>query len=95
METGKRIQIKATSTKNDCTSFGPHSEWDELYFLDFSSEDGNCKIYLIDSKTIYEHAVNKNQIFTQQQEQGRRPRLSIIQKIIQPNNLQPISNYQL
>lgn len=34
-KTGKRIQIKASSIASDLTSFGPRSEWDELFFLDF------------------------------------------------------------
>jgi hypothetical protein len=34
--TGERIQIKASSIDEDLTSFGPRSEWDTLYFLDFS-----------------------------------------------------------
>jgi len=89
-DTGKRIQIKATSIKSDLTSFGPRSEWDELYFLDFSAEDCSFKVYNIKKEWIYSHQVNKIQSFQQQQEEKRRPRFSIIEKIIKPNNLKPI-----
>ena len=89
-KTGKRIQIKATSIKSDLTSFGPRSEWDELYFLDFSNGDGSFKIYRIDPNWIYNHKVNKNQTFAEQQSQARRPRFSIIKNIIKPGSLKPL-----
>lgn len=90
LSTGKRIQIKASSVAFDLTSFGPRSEWDELYFLDFSAGDGSFKIYKIVADWIYKHKVNANQTFEEQQKQGRRPRFSIIYNIINPKNLDPI-----
>jgi len=87
---GKRIQIKASSVASDLTSFGPRSEWDELYFLDFSAGDGSFKVYKIEQKWIYDHKVNKGQTFKQQQDQARRPRFSIVDKIIKIRNLKPI-----
>src|SRR3989344_2658054 len=75
--TGKRIQIKASSVASDLTSFGPRSEWDELYFLDFSAGDGSFKVYEIKPDWIYKHKVNKSQTFEEQQKQNRRPRFSI------------------
>lgn len=89
-KTGSRIQIKATSVESDLTSFGPKSEWDELFFLDFSAGNGVFKAYKIEPDWIYGHNVNKTQTFQQQQEQGRRPRFSIIENIIKPKNLQPV-----
>jgi len=89
-KTGKRIQVKATSIKSDLTSFGPRSEWDELYFLDFSAEDGSFKAYKIEQEWIYNHQVNKNQSFQQQQKEKRRPRFSITEQIIKPKNLKPV-----
>ena len=88
--TGSRIQIKASSVPLDLTSFGPKSEWDELYFLDFSKGDGSFKVYKIEQDWIYKHMVNKTQSFQQQQEQARRPRFSIMENIIQKRNLKPI-----
>jgi len=88
-KTGSRIQIKATSITSDLTSFGPRSEWDELYFLDFSKGDGSFKAYKIEPDWIYKHKVNKKQTFEQQQSQSRRPRFSIIDNIIKPRKLKP------
>ncbi|MCR4326996.1 MAG: Bsp6I family type II restriction endonuclease [Nanoarchaeota archaeon] len=88
--TGKRIQIKASSVESDLTSFGPKSEWDELFFLDFSKSDGSFKVYKIEPSWIYKHKVNKSQTFQQQQKQSRRPRFSIIENIIKPRKLQPV-----
>jgi hypothetical protein len=90
-KTGIRIQIKATSIDSDLTSFGPRSEWDELYFLDFSAGDGSFKVYKIEADWIYKYQVNKNQTFAQQQAEKRRPRFSIIEGIIKPRKLKPIA----
>ncbi len=62
-KTGSRIQIKASSVGNDLTSFGPRSEWDELFFLDFSKGDGSFKAFKIKPEWIYKHKVNKKQTF--------------------------------
>lgn len=97
-ETEKRIQVKASSVEEDTTSFGPNSKWDELYFVDFYKEgkwEGDYDIYLIPNQFIYEHNVNKNQTFTQQQSQTRRPRFSIKKAIILTNNLKPLKTYKL
>jgi hypothetical protein len=88
-KTGERIQIKATSVKSDLTSFGPRSEWDSLFFLDFSTGNGSFKVYKIEQDWIYNHQVNKLQTFRQQQEQSRRPRFSIIDNIIKVRGLKP------
>ncbi len=58
---GKGIQIKATSVPKDITSFGPHSIWDELYFLDFYKSgnfNGEFDVYLIPNNLIYNFKVN-------------------------------------
>ena len=90
IKTGSRIQIKASSVASDLTSFGPRSEWDELFFLDFSNGDGSFKIYKIEPDWIYKHQVNKKQTFEQQQAENRRPRFSIIEEIIKPKKLKPV-----
>ena len=46
----KRIQVKACSVLPDLTSFGPNSQWDEIYFVDFYRQgkwDGTFDIYQI------------------------------------------------
>jgi hypothetical protein len=95
IKTGSRIQIKASSVVSDLTSFGPKSEWDELFFLDFSKGDGSFKVFKIEPDWIYKHMVNKNQTFQQQQEQARRPRFSITENIIKPRTLKPIQVFYL
>ena len=89
-KTGLRIQVKASSIDDDLTSFGPRSEWDELFFLDFSEGDGSFKVFKIEKDWIYKHMVNKNQSFEQQQAQSRRPRFSITENIIKTRGLKPV-----
>lgn len=96
MKRKKRIQIKACSVLPDLTSFGPRSEWDEIYFLDFYRKgewDGSFDIYLIPNDLIYNHKVNSTQTLKQQQELDRRPRFSIYKELIVPNGIKPIKTY--
>ncbi len=89
----KRIQVKACSVIPDLTSFGPKSEWDEIYFMDFYVDgkwDGTFHIYLIDNYSIYNHKVNSKQTLKEQQSQGKRPRFSIYTEIIKKNSLKPV-----
>ena len=93
LKNGKAEQIKACSVKGDLTSFGPKSEWDDLYFLDFYREgkmDGSFDIYLIPSKLIYSQIMNKGkkETFRDQQKQGRRPRFSL-KTLIKDKNIKP------
>lgn len=93
------IQIKSASIEDDCTSFGPTSTWDELYFMDFApngSVDGKIDFYKIDVdvKDIILNA-RKGETFADQQAQGRRPRFSIKQKIIKEYGLKPIKSIDL
>ena len=86
-------QIKACSVESDLSSFGPRSQWDKIYFLDFYNGgklDGTFNIYELPSEIIYKVKVNKTETFKDQQEQKRRPRFSITDKIIKPYNLEPI-----
>lgn len=99
-KTGEGIQIKSASIPNDCTSFGPESTWDKLYFVDFAPNgyiDGNVWFYEIESDSIYDLVLNesKHETFKQQQLQGRRPRFSIKNRIIKENNLKPIKKINL
>jgi len=93
-----RIQIKGCSVVPDLTSFGPTSVWDEIYFMDFYTNgewNGEIHIYKINNDLIYSQKVNKSQTFREQQEQGRRPRFSIYDKIIQKEKLSPIKEINL
>lgn len=92
-----RIQVKASSTKSDLTSFGPNSEWDDLYFMDFynkGSFDGTVDIYKLPSN-IDNILVASGVTFKQRKAEGKRPRFSIIQKIINENNIRPIKTFKL
>ena len=97
-KTNARIQIKATSVADDLTSFGPKSVWDELYFMDFFSNnkyDGSFTIYLIPNDADYNFKINKEQTFKDQQKEGRRPRFHIKKDLIKPLGLKPIGSYNL
>lgn len=94
------VQVKSASITNDCTSFGPTSTWDLLYFADFvpnGSIDGEIWFYKIEDDWVYPLVLNakKNETFKMQQEQGRRPRFSIQSAIIRPRDLQPVKKINL
>lgn len=96
---GAGIQIKSASIKNDCTSFGPTSTWDRLYFMDFAPEGevtGHIDIYEIndDFKDLVLN-YRKGETFADQQRQGRRPRFSIKKEIIEKKGLEPIETIYL
>lgn len=93
LKKGHAEQIKACSVERDLSSFGPTSKWDKIYFLDFYNKgklDGAFNIYEIPSKIIYKVKVNKKETFKDQQLQKRRPRFSIMDKIIKPRKLKPM-----
>jgi hypothetical protein len=98
VKTGKRIQVKACSVSEDLTSFGPKTQWDELYFVHFlptNKYDGSYEIYLINNNDIYNQKVNKTQTMRDVQLKGKRPRFSIIKEIIRKKNLKPIQSGKL
>ncbi len=95
INTGKRIQIKASSIHYDLTSFGPRSEYDDLYFLDFSRLDGSFDVYKIKPDWVYNHKVNATQTFKDQQAEGKRPRFGIMKNIIEQKRLRPIKTFSL
>lgn len=96
--TNKRIQIKSCSVLPDLTSFGPNSQWDEIYFQDFYRDgnwDGTVDVYLIPNDLIYNQKVNAKQTLREMQLEGKRPRFSIKTSIIDEHNLQPVLTYKL
>lgn len=98
--TGEGVQVKSASIPNDCTSFGPTSTWDVLYFADFAPNgyvDGIVKFYKIEDNDVYNLVLNagKGETFRDQQKQGRRPRFSIQSAIIKPKKLQPVKTISL
>jgi hypothetical protein len=98
VKTKKRIQIKSCSVLPDLTSFGPNSQWDEIYFQDFYKEgnwDGSVDVYLIPNKYIYNQKVNSRQTLKEMQLEGKRPRFSIKTSIIDKYKLVPRYTYKL
>lgn len=102
--TNKRIQLKGASSYGP-SSFGPRSQYDELYlifFRDIADEkinkikkkkySGKYEIYKLDPDIFPDIIVNKgkNETFADQQKADRRPRFSIPNEIIDPQGLEPI-----
>ncbi len=89
----RRIQVKSCSVEYDLTSFGPKSVWDDIYFVHLfpnGSYDGSYKIYKIENDLIYNHKVNANHTFADQQKLNRRPRFSLMKELIIPRGIEPI-----
>ena len=98
-KTNEGIQIKSCSIEDDCTSFGPKSTQDRIYFMKFhpNSKNGKVEIYDITDYPPYDFVLNheKNETFLDQQLMGRRPRFSVQKLIIDANNLKPIKTVYL
>lgn len=93
------IQIKSGSIEEDCSSFGPTSTWDEIYYVDFAPNgfvDGKVDFYKldIDFSGLVLNA-KKGETFRDQQLQGRRPRFSIKRQIIKVHNTKPVLSIDL
>ena len=92
-KTEKRVQIKGSSSEGP-SQFGPRSEQDIYYFIDFFCEkkiDGKYKIYEITNSQIDNTMVNKKETVQQKARiSGQRPRFDIRAKIVIPLKLEPI-----
>ena len=93
---GKLIQLKGCSTAKGKTagptSFGPRSEFDELVFMHLDCETDTAYFYLLDAETYKDWKVNRNETIADQQAQGRRPRVTILPKIVE-SDIKPILVY--
>lgn len=86
---GETYQIKAVSTLNENeiggpTSFGPKSEYDKLILMHFICNTDEVRFYIFDDN-IQNIKVNKNETFEEQCLKGRRPRFSLLEKILDLN----------
>lgn len=93
---GHMVEIKATSNYyEDTTSFSPSHIFDILIFGRLDYDKDILYIYNLNltSDTIRNVYVSKTQTLGQQQDQGRRPRFSVIDKIINVYGLQPIAAF--
>ena len=99
LDTHAGIQIKSASIPNDCTSFGPTSTWDEIYYVDFAPNgyvDGKVTFYKVDvdfSNLILN--AKKGETFKDQQLQGRRPRFSMKNQLIKAYGIPPVLTIDL
>ena len=104
LKTKKRIQLKGASSYAP-SSFGPASQYDEIYCLFFrtiadekvkrkknKTYSGKYEIYKLNPNDFPPIICNKkkNETFLDQQKAGRRPRFSIPKVLIDPHNLKPI-----
>lgn len=90
--TGEHIEMKATSNfDSDLTSFGPTTVFDKLYFLRLKQTTNELYIYDmgLNSQTLGQVQANLTETVADQQAQGRRPRLRIIETIIEPEGMLP------
>lgn len=99
LKTHRGIQVKSGSIEYDCTSFGPTSTWDDIYYVDFAPNgvvDGKVVFYKldIDFSDLVLNA-KKGETFRDQQLQGRRPRFSIKRQLIKQYNIEPILTIDL
>ena len=82
----------------DLTSFGPNSQWDRIFFVDFYREglwDATFDIYEIATEDIYNFPVNATQTMADQKAQGRRPRFSIFSGLILKNKYISKETYKI
>lgn len=95
---GEIIEAKATSNWNrDLTSFSPSESFDLLYFIRLNQREDKVYFYntKINSNELKKIQVSKTQTLGQQQDQGKRPRFSVIKQIIESNNLEPVAAVDL
>ena len=87
------IEIKGSSADKTSApnSFSPSEHFDDLVFVRLEKYDDILKIYRlgINSEDLKHIQVSKTQTVEDQQKQGRRPRFSIQDKIIEERGLQP------
>ena len=111
--TNETVQIKASVGVNedgvrehdDLTSFGPRSQFDKLFFLDFYSDgnvDGWFDVYIIPLDVLYNTEVKdgvtlreKLDAQASEKEVKSRPHFSLRKKVIIPNGLKPLRKCNL
>jgi hypothetical protein len=89
---GKKIEFKATSNFDyDLTSFGPEINFDDFVFLRFKYDDNLVYIYDtgLNANDIKKLKANNEETVEDQQKQGRRPHIRIIDELITPQGLKP------
>ena len=96
---GKRkIEFKASSNfDSDLTSFGPETLFDDLVFLRFSLPNNLLFVYdlNINHNQLGHMMANSTETVADQQAQGRRPRLRLIEDYILPRGIKPTKVFNI
>lgn len=93
-----KVEIKATSNyDSDTTSFSPSEKFDLLYFVRLDQRNDIMYFYNlnISSEDLKQISVSKTQTLEDQQKERRRPRFSVIKKLIEKNHLEPYAQLNL
>lgn len=88
-----KIEIKGSSSEKTSApnSFSPSEHYDELVFVRLEKRDDILNVYRLgmSSDDISYIHVNQSETVRDQQRAGKRPRFSIMDTIITPNNIDP------
>lgn len=94
--TGKAIQVKGISVYGEGdggpTSFGPNTKFDRLIVMHVRLDEDKAYFYEMNAEEYKDWKVNGQMSLREQQEEGRRPRLSLL-PIIREQNLTPFAVY--
>lgn len=95
----KIIEIKGSSAEKTSApnSFSPIEQFDDLVFARLDKYNDQLKVYRlgINSDDLKQIKVNKEQSVGDQQEQGRRPRFSIQDMIVEAKGLEPDAIFRI
>jgi hypothetical protein len=85
-------QIKSSIIDGtDCTSFGPTSKQDVVYFMHFYRLDGSFDLYRIEDIVLQSTVIKGDgTTFADKKLTGQRPHFSLLDKVITPNQIDPI-----
>lgn len=95
IERSEGEQQKSTIMEYDCSSFGPNSKQDVVYFMHFYSGgkalDGSFDLYRIEDNVLQSTVITEDgTTFTNKKTTGQRPHFCLLKKVIEPNNIKPI-----
>lgn len=91
-DTGAKVEIKATSRfQGDLSSFGPKCQFDDLVFARFNLAENVVFIYdlRINSDDFGQYPANRTETIQDQKNQGRRPRVCLLDLFVEANDLLP------
>ena len=95
--THSRIQVKASGSDKGPSTFGPRSQYDELYWLNFFRDgkyDGNFDIYKV-NRFVKSIKVSKSQTAGQQQKKQRRPRFRLGPEFYKKYKMRKIKTFKI